>query len=362
MQGDTRRQKASDSPQKVVKQTQMLNNACEMTSTLLLNPYEPKLYAVDERNCITTWDYSDGTKVNVLDDVVRSGTVISALARTSNLLNPLTFVGTDDGTVRVWKDVGESSKTAQLLSAFHAVPDINVTRRGGLGGWKPLVMDWQEATGTLIAAGPPPQGSELRVKIWDLRAHQCWAQVALASEFPVTTLHGCGHENVTWAGCGDGSVHLIDTRSPTSVGLISHSQATGQGKMSPVLRIQIVEGAAAGAGSAIAGSQIISATSGGTVMFWDPRNGSRPMQMLDTGFPMTAFGAHRSAQKFACGSHKQFVKLYSLEGKQLSSIEHHQGFFGQRIGPVSTIEFHPFKPVMAFGAVDPYVYVSDNCY
>jgi len=84
------------------------------------------------------------------------------------------------------------------------------------------------------------------------------------------------------------------------------------------------------------------------------------MQMLDTGFPMTAFAAHRHSQKIACGSHKRFVKIYNLEGKPLSSIEHHQGFFGQRIGPVSTIEFHPTGSTMAFGAVDPFVYVGES--
>jgi len=351
-------QKGQVSTNKVVKQTQMLDNSCQMTSTLLLHPFESKLFVVDEKDCITTWDYSNGRKVHVLHNAVRAGSHITALATTSGNDASLMMVGADDGTVRVWKDVGVGSNKEKLLSAFHAVPDINLDRKGRHGGWKPLLIDWQQATGTLAAAGPPQAGCDVRVKLWDMHAHMCWAEPTIASEFHVTTLHGCGNDRMLWVGCGDGSVHLMDVRAPKAVSMINASRATGQGKMAPVLRIQFVEGRNAGS-NGILGTRIISATSGGTVMFWDPRDASRPVEMLDTGFPMTAFAAHRYAHKFACGSHLKFVKLFSLEGKQLSSIEHHQGFFGQRIGPVSAIEFHPYKSVMAFGAVDPYVYVSD---
>ena len=294
----------------------------------------------------------------VLTQPVQEGRRISALAYVNTSTeSPLLLVGSDDGTVRVWSNVGTVQRgRPMLLSAFHAVPDINLMRPGQPGGWKPLVMEWQQRRSLLAAAGPAQHGDDHKVKLWDLQAHRCYAQVQLCSDYPVSTLQCCQGQDLLWVGCVDGSVRLVDTRMHHSVGLIAQSTAVGQGKsLAPVLRVQVVEGYQHGGGSQE--KRIVSATAGGSVMFWDVRNASRPSETLETGFPITAFAAHRHLPLLACGSHKQFVKVFSHDGKQLSSIEHHQGFFGQRIGPVSAIEFHPTERILAFGAVDPYVYV-----
>jgi regulator-associated protein of mTOR len=54
----------------------------------------------------------------------------------------------------------------------------------------------------------------------------------------------------------------------------------------------------------------------------------------------------------ACGSQNQRIKLMSLQGKEISTIRYHDGFLGQRIGPVSALAFHPRSAVMAAGATD----------
>jgi len=42
------------------------------------------------------------------------------------------------------------------------------------------------------------------------------------------------------------------------------------------------------------------------------------------------------------GSHKQFIKVFDMEGTTLNVIKYHEGFLGQRIGPISSLAFHPY--------------------
>ena len=43
------------------------------------------------------------------------------------------------------------------------------------------------------------------------------------------------------------------------------------------------------------------------------------------------------------GSASQIIKVYSLNGENLSTIRYHDGFMGQRIGPISCLAFHPHR-------------------
>lgn len=43
------------------------------------------------------------------------------------------------------------------------------------------------------------------------------------------------------------------------------------------------------------------------------------------------------------GSASQMIKVYNLDGGNLSTIRYHDGFMGQRIGPISCLEFHPHR-------------------
>ena len=46
---------------------------------------------------------------------------------------------------------------------------------------------------------------------------------------------------------------------------------------------------------------------------------------------------------FSSGSASQMIKVYNLDGGNLSTIRYHDGFMGQRIGPISCLEFHPHR-------------------
>ena len=75
---------------------------------------------------------------------------------------------------------------------------------------------------------------------------------------------------------------------------------------------------------------------------------------------MTAMAVHPCAPIIATGSYAQFIKVMTLDGIVLKTIKYHQGFMGQRIGPVSCLAFHPHRAVFAAGATDSIVSVYSS--
>ncbi|EGB12285.1 hypothetical protein AURANDRAFT_19887, partial [Aureococcus anophagefferens] len=90
----------------------------------------------------------------------------------------------------------------------------------------------------------------------------------------------------------------------------------------------------------------------GDLKFWDAR---APGASLRTNSTMTAFDAHGNAPLLASGSHNQFIKFMARDGDQLNIVRYHDGFLGQRIGPVSSLAFHPTKVLCAAGSTDAVV-------
>jgi regulatory associated protein of mTOR len=102
--------------------------------------------------------------------------------------------------------------------------------------------------------------------------------------------------------------------------------------------------------------EVITASVRGVVKFWDLRS-MRTFKTLEVHkSPLTALAVHSLAPVMATGSHAQFIKILTLGGDQLGSIiKYHDGFLGQRIGPVSCLGFHPTRMMLAAGATDSIV-------
>ena len=109
--------------------------------------------------------------------------------------------------------------------------------------------------------------------------------------------------------------------------------------------------------------QIISASPAGDLKFLDMRKSSAPYLEIDAHKGhLTSLTAHRHAPVIATGSGKQLIKNFSTNGEQLSMVRYHNSFLGQRIGPVNSLCFHPYKVLLAAGADDSIVsiYAGDS--
>ena len=58
--------------------------------------------------------------------------------------------------------------------------------------------------------------------------------------------------------------------------------------------------------------------------------------------------------------HASLQVLNIKDGTTLSAVQYHEGFLGQRIGPVSALHWHRNEPLLAAGGADSIVSVY-NC-
>jgi regulator-associated protein of mTOR len=70
---------------------------------------------------------------------------------------------------------------------------------------------------------------------------------------------------------------------------------------------------------------------------------------------MTALTVHSKVPIVATGSHAQFIKLLTLDGDTLQVLRYHEKMASHRIGPVSCLAFHKYKPLLAAGSTDTFI-------
>lgn len=62
---------------------------------------------------------------------------------------------------------------------------------------------------------------------------------------------------------------------------------------------------------------------------------------FEKNVPLDAFTVHEYAPLYASGSRKQVVRIGDVTGATVSTLKYHKGFMGHRIGPVTSLTFHP---------------------
>jgi regulator-associated protein of mTOR len=99
------------------------------------------------------------------------------------------------------------------------------------------------------------------------------------------------------------------------------------------------------------------------VKIWDLRSPKNPLRKIDTDptHKLRSFSGHETMPLFCTGSFSQFVKVYDMNSMELlKHVRQHEGFLGQRIGPVSSVEFHPLFPLLAVGTEDQLISIYGN--
>uniref|UniRef100_A0A7S2SLK4 Raptor N-terminal CASPase-like domain-containing protein n=1 Tax=Mucochytrium quahogii TaxID=96639 RepID=A0A7S2SLK4_9STRA len=300
--------------------------------------------------------------------------------------DPLLILGSDDGKVRIWHDVlsrREEGKMngVRLVTAWTAIPEFTTGSKG-----PGLVLNFQQRCGHLLCGGKLNT-----ISIWNLHTEREMGRVnngsssyttAITSYGPTFGLggHGVapeidhgfqgsaaggGQDDLFVVGSGDGSVRIFDKRV-NSGGNLAANVAMCQSHRSWVVNVHIPQ--SSGGRTVVSGSvsgeiQIcdIRRIVQGSVLFDAERPKPRqiqPSRIFDLHrSPMTAMVHHQFAPLFASGSHHQFVHLFNSNGETLSTIRYRDGFFKQRIGPVSALAFHPYKLMLATGGIDTIVSV-----
>jgi regulator-associated protein of mTOR len=313
----------------------------------------------DDQDGISIWDYEKGSRSSVYKNGHRKGSRMTTARWINESSSSLFFVGCDDGSARIWDGIVESNgavskQSPKLVTSFLAVPDMSAGQRGS-----GLICEWQQFSGTLVAGG-----NSNYIRCWDLGSEQCGTVLETNTDACITTLttawdadqgimpggyNGMGPETIV-AGLSDGTLRVFDIRSPEVA-----ARSGGRRSRRPTRYTEhgswIVDTAFTGYGGRF---ELISGSVAGDIKAWDLRM-SGSLRTLDAQrSPMTALSAHKKIPIIATGSHAQFIKILTLEGEALQVVRFHETS-GHRIGPVSCLEFHPHKLVLAAGATNSLV-------
>ncbi|XP_078609645.1 regulatory-associated protein of mTOR-like isoform X2 [Branchiostoma floridae x Branchiostoma japonicum] len=298
------------------------------------HPYDPHM-AVADKDGISIWNWDQGARTNYF----RNNNAINSRITALDFINAhditLLLSGSDDGAVRIWREYGwDGECEPELVTAWQAISDLLPSTRGS-----GLVVDWEQESGMLLASG------DVRIiRVWDTQKEKKLQDIPTGADSCVTSLVSDSvGRSLLIAGCGDGSVRLFDRRlAPNECRVMTLREHTGW-----VVKVFLQKGSE---------GNIISASVGGDLKFWDPRF-SESVKTIQTSQGLASFDVHPQAEIFACGSANQFISLYTLNGENISTIKYHDGFMGQRIGPISCLAFHPHWVHLAAGSTDCFLSV-----
>eukprot|EP00252_Welwitschia_mirabilis_P005146 TRINITY_DN15582_c0_g2_i1.p1 TRINITY_DN15582_c0_g2~~TRINITY_DN15582_c0_g2_i1.p1 ORF type:complete len:1293 (+),score=268.23 TRINITY_DN15582_c0_g2_i1:213-3881(+) len=311
------------------------------TKAVLLHPFMPIVIAGDDRDTIRVWNYEDCTQLNMFENHDGTKGGLSKLCFVNELDDSMLLVASSDGSVRVWKDYTDCDKQ-RLATAWQTIQGHRPGARG-----VNAVIDWQQSTGFLYASGEISS-----IMVWDLDREQLASSIPSPTDVSITSLSASqvqGGQLV--AGSQDGSVRLYDVRTREMLVCSAKPHIHG----ARVVGIDFQPG--------MDPAKIISASIAGDVQFLDFRKGTNPCLTINTyKGTFSALAVHRHAPVIACGSAKQHIKVFSTTGEPLSAIRYHNSFLVQKIGPVTSLAFHPYNILLAAGATDSMVsiYSGEN--
>ncbi|PRP73403.1 regulatory-associated protein of mTOR-like [Planoprotostelium fungivorum] len=315
----------------------------ESTTRVLLHTFEPTILIADDRDGIAVWDREAAVRISRFRNV--SGPSQEVLARTTsmNLMNEtdntLLLIGSDDGIIRIWSGYDEPNGSGihdriepKLVTAWKAIPSLIPSGRGA-----GLVTHWQQSRCHLFASGDTNV-----IRLWDMDKEALVQDIVTGSDSCVTTLTSNSDTGAVIAGFGDGSIRVYDARTPGRYGTVMTLSEHREWVLGVEMR-----------GSS---KRVISGSTAGDVRFWDM---SQPVSSSKNFHPftsnMSAIAVHRHTPVLACGSSSQKIKIYNFNGEEMNEIRYHDGFLGQRIGPVSCLQFHSLSTVLAGGSTDSLV-------
>jgi WD40 repeat protein len=257
------------------------------------------ILAVSDDHGVGIWSLENGTQIMHVrasattigvEPVNRNGKYVPSPTTKSPLITSMTWlnesldslllVGCDDGTVKIWRDMGDSIEESAkvmaegptspeilrdatsgvaLASAFKALPDI-----AGGSAASGMVLSWQQSSG-LLSVG----GNSGVIRLWDVSQEKCVTVFQTGVESCLTTLVSqtasfkTNTSDTTWgagivnsgnpanppsslfawsfAGFADGSIGIYDQRVDTRGGRVHLSKEYDSWIVSAHLRADIPE-------------------------------------------------------------------------------------------------------------------------
>uniref|UniRef100_A0A7N0VD95 Raptor N-terminal CASPase-like domain-containing protein n=1 Tax=Kalanchoe fedtschenkoi TaxID=63787 RepID=A0A7N0VD95_KALFE len=313
------------------------------TKASLMHPFSPIVVVADESEYIRVWNYEEASISNGFDNHHFANKGVTKLCLVNELDDSLLLVASSDGNIRLWKDYSIKGQQ-KLVTAFSSIQG----HKPGVRSLNPVV-DWQQQSGFLYASGEISS-----IMTWSLERGQLVNALPSPTDCSISALSASPvHSGQLATGYVDGTVRLFDVRAPDSL-VYTASPHTKESEK--VMGLGFHPG--------LDPVKLVSASQAGDVQVIDMRysKGSYASFEAHKG-SLTAFAIHRHAPIIASGSARQLIKVYSLEGDLLGSMQNSPIFMPQKTGPISCLAFHPYRMLLAAGTTDPFVSIfADDKY
>ncbi|KAI9030878.1 hypothetical protein CLU79DRAFT_831399 [Phycomyces nitens] len=302
---------------------------------LLFHQYESHLVAADAYNCMVVWDWKTGTPLSVIDNHNPLSSRITDMKFINEDDVALLLTGSDDGVVRLYKNYdGSEQEDAILVSSWRALKDMERSSLRQSG----LVCEWHQSRGTLFTGG-----DARIIKVWDANQEMPIMDIPTQSTACVTSITSDQvNGNIIIAGFGDGLMGVYDRRLKGNEAMV---QRWDEHK-SWVANVHLQRDG---------NRELVSGGLGGDIKIWDIRQ-SHSLMTIDahSHVDMTALAVHDHTQVIASAGDDQVIKIWNMDGTQLSTLRPSSGFLGQRC-VTRSLTFHPNLMALATGADDGYI-------
>ncbi|CAM8961889.1 unnamed protein product [Rhodiola kirilowii] len=305
------------------------------TKANLMHPFSPIVIAADDYEHIRVWNYEEATLVNSFDNHHFPNKGVSKLCLVNELDDSLLLVASFDGNIRLWKDYSIKGQQ-KLVTAFSSIQG----HKPGVRSLNPVV-DWQQQSGYLYASGEISS-----IMTWSLERGQLVNSLSSPTDCSISALSASPfHSGQLATGYVDGTVRLFDIRVPDSLVYVASPHTK---KPEKIVGLGFYPG--------LDPVKLVSASEAGDVQVFDMRYSKDTYVTFEAHKgSLTAFAVHRHAPIVASGSARQLIKVFSLEGDLLGSMQNSPIFMPQKAGPISCLAFHPYRMLLAAGVTDPFV-------
>ncbi|XP_021951380.1 regulatory-associated protein of mTOR isoform X2 [Folsomia candida] len=294
-------------------------------SLVRLHDYE-KLVVASEGSVFSLYDLTDTSRLICKSDN-SSDSRITAIDWINAHDESLIIIGTDDGSVRVWKPDLESGKP-RLITAWNALSDLGLINKSSKSYG--LHLKWDLEGEKVLASGDTKI-----VRTWDIKTELRKGDYPTGFDCPVTSIdmHRC-EPQLAVLGMEEGAVRLIDFRlPPAECGVVTWREFGDGWIVGATLRYD---------------RTVVAGNANGRVRFFDLRSKS-PTKTCETGTDITALAIHPHLPYFAGGCLNHSVNVYGFMGQsafQANAIRDSL-FITGRMGAVTSLHFHPYKSILA---------------
>ncbi|XP_044721654.1 target of rapamycin complex 1 subunit mip1 [Hirsutella rhossiliensis] len=293
----------------------IVNNGAQ-PAKMTFHQYEDHLAVSDDGNTVYVWDWKKQGRLSRFCNGNPEGSKISDMKFINEDDQAFLLTGSSDGVIRVYRNY-DSDTTIELATSWRALTHM-VPSNVNSG----MVFDWQQVTGRVLVAG-------------DVRVIRVWSGSCVTS---LTSDQMTG--NIFVAGFGDGAVRVFDMRNRPQDSMVRKWKDESDRQWIKSVHMQ-------------RGGQreLLSASRNGKVKVWDIRM-DRPLHAIQaTRDTLRTMCTHEHLPVFAVGTSQHSVKVFNLDGNELSRLEPYSSFLQQnRGGPISATAFHPHRPMLACAA------------